>query len=401
MTAPDDGFFSGAPLLVEFQSVADAENYRPLPDDWVLATADIVDSTAAIAAGRYKSVNMAGASVISAILNALGQPDLPYVFGGDGALVAVPAASEPLTRLALSQVQAWVSDELDLTMRAAIVPLTEIRAQGLDVLVARFRASEHVSYAMFAGGGVSWAEAEMKAGRYGVTPAPPGSRPDLDGLSCRWNPIAARSGEIVSIIAVPGPAQNRQAFQALVSDIVTLVDEQGRGGRPVSSEGLAYSFPPSGLDAEARAAVPKGRRLAKKLKVMALMLLVAAADRLNFRIGTFDPKLYRDDVVQNTDFRKFDDGLKMTIDVKPELRERLETLLAQAEAAGVCHYGVHRQDSALMTCMVVNPMQRDHVHFVDGAAGGYAMAAANMKAKTAAQRGGGADHALAGRSNRQ
>jgi hypothetical protein len=205
----------------------------------------------------------------------------------------------------------------------------------------------------------------------------------------------------VSIIAVPGPAQNRQTFQALVSDIVALVDEQGRGGRPVSSEGLAYSFPPSGLDAEARAAVPKGRRLAKKLKVMALMLLVATADRLNFRIGTFDPKLYRGDVVQNTDFRKFDDGLKMTIDVKPELRERLETLLAQAEAAGVCHYGVHRQDSALMTCMVVNPMQRDHVHFVDGAAGGYAVAAANMKAKTAAQRGGGADHALAGRSNRQ
>ena len=34
-----------------------------------------------------------------------------------------------------------------------------------------------------------------------------------------------------------------------------------------------------------------------------------------------------------------------------------------------------------MTCIVASPLQRDHVHFVDGAAGGYSVAAANMKAK--------------------
>ncbi len=34
-----------------------------------------------------------------------------------------------------------------------------------------------------------------------------------------------------------------------------------------------------------------------------------------------------------------------------------------------------------MTCLVASPMQRNHVHFIDGAAGGYAMAAAALKAK--------------------
>ncbi len=68
-------------------------NYRPLPDDWALATADIVGSTKAIADGRYKAVNMAGASVISALLNGLGRRDLPFVFGGDGALVALPGGA--------------------------------------------------------------------------------------------------------------------------------------------------------------------------------------------------------------------------------------------------------------------------------------------------------------------
>ena len=67
--AANDAFFDTLPIFAEFEGVADAGNYRPLPDNWALATADIVGSTKAIEEGRYKSVNMAGASVISALLN--------------------------------------------------------------------------------------------------------------------------------------------------------------------------------------------------------------------------------------------------------------------------------------------------------------------------------------------
>ena len=91
----DDPFFAAIPVFSAFEGVADAANYRPLPDGWALATTDIVGSTSAIDQGRYKSVNMAGASVISALLNALGRRDLPFVFGGDGALVAFPDRRSP------------------------------------------------------------------------------------------------------------------------------------------------------------------------------------------------------------------------------------------------------------------------------------------------------------------
>jgi hypothetical protein len=59
-----------------------------------------------------------------------------------------------------------VRDELALTLRAALVPIAVIRAQGGDISVARFAPSPNVSYAMFAGGGLAWLEREMKAGRY-------------------------------------------------------------------------------------------------------------------------------------------------------------------------------------------------------------------------------------------
>ena len=165
MTNPDHQaeFLSRIPAFSAFEGVADATNYQPLPDDWALATTDIVGSTAAIAGGRYKDVNMAGASMISALLNALGRRDLPFVFGGDGALLAVPGEAIATTRETLAAVQAWVADELGLTLRAALVPLSAIRSRGLDVRVANFQASDQAAFAMFTGGGASWAENQMKS----------------------------------------------------------------------------------------------------------------------------------------------------------------------------------------------------------------------------------------------
>ena len=380
----DDAFFDTLPIFAKFEGVADAGNYRALPDSWALATADIVGSTKAIEGGRYKSVNTAGASVISSLLNTLARRDLPFVFGGDGALVAFPGSAQEEARAALAAVQAWVADELDLTMRAAIVPLADIRGQGLDVRVARFQASDEVFYAMFAGGGASWAEAEMKAGRYRVDPAPPGTRPDLTGLSCRWNPIPARNGEIVSVIAVPAQSAAGDDFRRLVADIVALAGEQERAGHPVPASGPDFGLSRSGLEIETRAAAPKGHRLRTKLRILAEMALGRFGDTFNMKLGPFDARQYRREVAQNSDFRKFDDGLKMTIDVDQTVLRKIEDRLMEAERAGTAIYGLHRQNSALMTCIVASPLQRDHVHFVDGAAGGYAMAAASLKAKAAA-----------------
>jgi hypothetical protein len=382
-TAPNEAFFDTLPVFEQFEGVADGDNYRPLPDNWALASADIVGSTKAIASGRYKAVNMAGASVISAILNAIGRRDLPFVFGGDGAFVAIPGSAIEQTRQALAAVKTWVAEELQLDLRAAIVPMADIRAQGLDVRVARFQASSEIAYAMFTGGGASWAEAQMKAGNYTIAGAPSGSRPDLTGLSCRWNPIESHHGEIVSIIAIPGGGGTDAEFQQLVSDVVALAGEQERGGHPVPVGGPELALVPRGMGYELRATAPKGKWLRTSLRILMEVWLTFIFDRLNRPAGGFDPKLYKSDVSRNSDFRKFDDGLKMTIDVGGDVLKKIESRLERAAQAGICRYGLHRQNSALMTCIVPSPMTRDHMHFIDGAAGGYAMAASNLKARYA------------------
>lgn len=377
-----DAFFSALPVFTRFEGVTDGNNYRALPDDWYLALADIVSSTEAIGAGRYKAVNMAGASVISAVLNALGRGDYPFVFGGDGACIAIPAIGYDRARQALASVQSWVAEDIQLSLRAALVPMADIRAEGLDVRVARFSPTNFVSYAMFVGGGTSWAEAQMKAGRYGVEADHNRARPDLTGLSCRWSPIEAHNGEIVSVIAVPDARGNGPEFQALVSDIIAIAAEQGREGHPVPAAGPDLALALEGVSIEARATAPDGRLLRRKIGIAAQIGLTLVLHKLGLSLGSFNARRYKRDVAANSDFRKFDDGLKMTIDLDADRLARLEQRLKTAEAEGVCRYGLHRQTSALMTCFVPTPLSRDHMHFIDGGSGGYAMAAAALSGKS-------------------
>lgn len=373
-------FYAGLPVVDSFARLNDPAVYAPLPPGWVLGLSDIVQSTAAVAAGRYKVVNTAAAAVIAAVSNALGESEFPFVFGGDGASFALPGERAALAREALAAVAGWVRDDLALDLRVALVPIEIVRASGVDVRVARFAPSSDVSYAMFSGGGLAWAEGRMKAGDFAVAPGAPGVRPDLTGLSCRFAEIPSKRGVILSLIVLPRAGGDPGVYAGLIGRVLALAEGGAEVGHPVPGDGPAVIWPPPGLDLEARAAHRIGGSLAATRLWVGLRTLVAhAIFRSGVTVGGFDPGRYRRQLVRNTDFRKFDDGLRMTLDCTPVLADRLEALLAGAEAAGVALCGSHRQTAALMTCFVPSPTRSDHVHFVDGAMGGYAAAAQAVK----------------------
>ena len=227
MSASDqsDDFYAALPIFRDFTRVMDPALFRPLPDDWMVGVADVVQSTKAIAENRYKAVNMAGAAVIVAVTNALDGRDFPFVFGGDGASFAVPPA-------AADAGAAGARRDRDLGEGGArshdagrLVPVADIRAQGLDVRVARFAPSENISIAMFSGGGLAWADAAMKRGEIAVPPAPPGAHPDLSGLSCRYEEIPASRGLMLSLVVVPAPGASPQAFRAAIEAHRALVEQ--------------------------------------------------------------------------------------------------------------------------------------------------------------------------------
>ena len=372
-------FYASIPVFHGFGSLMDPAWYSPLPDDWSIGVADIVESTKAIAEARYKAVNMAGAAVIAAVTNALDGREFPFVFGGDGASFAVSPDDLERARAALAATAAWVKDDLNLAMRVALVPVTKVRAQGLDVRVARFAPSPNLSYAMFSGGGLGWAETAMKRGEFSVSPAPSGTHPDLTGLSCRFEEIPSVRGLILSVLIVPAKGADPKAFRKLIEDVIALVERSPDAGRPVPPGGPGIRWPPGGAELEARA-MRGGSLFRRRAFVLANGLFAYLVMRFGISVGGFVPKTYVQQVVENSDFRKYDDGLRMILDCTPELERALTQRLAQAASAGIIKYGLHRQDAAMMTCFTPSALRSDHVHFIDGARGGYASAATALKA---------------------
>jgi hypothetical protein len=375
----DNTFYGAIPVFRGFDRLMDPALYAPLPDDWSIGVADIVSSTQAIAAQRYKAVNMAGAAVIAAITNALDGREFPFVFGGDGASFAVAPDDLVRAREALAATATWVRDDLDLVMRVALVPVRDIRLQGLDVRVARFGPSDNVSYAMFAGGGLGWAEAAMKRGEFAVAPAPPGTYPNLAGLSCGFEEIPASRGLILSVLVMPANGTHPSAFRQVIEDVIAMIEQSPDAGRPVPAGGPAMRLSPEALGYQIRAGRGAASLARFRLWVITRAVFSYIVMRLGIRVGGFVPQIYMQQLVENSDFRKYDDGLRMVLDCTPDLERRLAARLAAAAAAGTVRYGLHRQDAAMMTCFTPSALRNDHVHFIDGARGGYASAATALK----------------------
>jgi hypothetical protein len=372
-------FTKSLPVRKEFRTVLDDAQYQPAPADWLIAVSDVVGSRKAIANGQYKAVNMAGVAMISALMNALDTQDLPFIFGGDGAAIICAPSDRAAVAETMAKTVAWVKDDLGLVLRAALVPVSVVRGKGFDVLIQATRVSEAVNNFAFRGGGVSHAEALMKAGEYAVTPAPSGSRPDLTGLSCRWSPISSEGESIVSIIIEAGA----HAEDKFPEKAVKLLELAGmgtrRGGSPMPEGGLNFRWPPKGLDLEARATRGERSLLARKAFLWVATLVPWFLDRTGIKVAGFDPKRYKEFTSLNTDYRKFQDGLRITVSLGDAELKRLTEFLEDERKAKNLRYGLCVQDSAIITCYVPSVTSDSHFHFLDGAGGGYAQAAENMK----------------------
>ena len=372
-------FYASLPIIEDFARAVSADAYAPAPDDWSVGFADVKGSTAAVAAGRYKSVNMIGAGVVAAVANALKRKAFPFVFGGDGASFAVSHEDAPAAEEALRAMATFAQEDFGLELRIAMCSVSDIRAGGRDIRVARYGASEHCAYAMFAGGGLSWLDAAAKGGRFLLAPAASGARPDLSHLSCRFGVTPARHGVILSLIVSPRGDDPR--FGPLVAELVAEALAVEDGGRPVTVESLIAGPPGKAIALEAAAMRTLGESaVGSRVKASLAYGVGWVFKTFDLTVGDFDTKQYKRDVVANADFRKFDDGLRMTLDCSPEFADRIEKRLA---ACDFVEWGTQRQQNAQITCYSPLADGRGHLHFIDGAGGGYTMAAKALKGRRA------------------
>jgi len=378
-----ESFYRDLPAFIEFADVSDIDAYRKVPDDWYVLAADIVRSRDAIAAGRYREVNIIGSAVIAAVLNRLGRDRIPFVFGGDGALLLVPGSDVDLGRTALSGVAALAQATADLTLRVAAIPVSELRKRGADIRLRKHELSPGNHLAMAVGDGLELADRILKDPQIDpefVVAPDPGVDLDFDGLSCRWEAFPARKDAVVTLIVKPAEPG---ALRELVDIIETTVGidplSSHHNGTFVSTDRLRFKFPPSFFARENRILGSAKSRWRHALMSVFENLVFLYGHLTGRSVGPFHPKRYLSEIVRNTDHRRLDDALRLVLDLTNEDVEALSEALENARRAGRVDYGLHVSKEAMFTCFVSDLEKSQHIHFIDGTNGGFAKAADDFK----------------------
>lgn len=386
-----ENFYAHLPILDQFVDVANPHNYTALPDDWLVVVTDVEGSTKAIQNGRYKEVNIVGVSVITAVLNVAKPLPIPFVFGGDGATLCIPAELHEKVITPLLATKALAQATYGLNLRVGIVPMKLLHEMGQNVLVARYRVSEHYIQAVFTGGGLQQAETLVKDPVRGVDYCleitDPHVQADFSGLECRWQNIPSRHGETISLLvsAITSSAEEDATIYRDVIAKVTDIYGSDEVCRPVVLDSLRLAFNEEILRHETNVQTAGQSTWDRFKYAFGLRLKVIFGPYLMERAtqregGPITWGQYKQAIIANTDFRKFDDMIRQVLSGTAQQREALTVYLEALYQQRKVVYGIHVSPGALMTCLIQDRLG-EHFHFVDGTEGGYALAAKEMKAR--------------------
>lgn len=371
-------FYHDLPVINDFKSVADQSLYFDVPEDWTVIITDIKGSTKAIEQGRYRDVNKIGAATIAAAQNVI-QEDFPFVFGGDGATLIIPNDLVPKVKEALQGVQSLSVDNYQLSLRVGFVKLREVYAEGFYLKIAKHELAAGKSIAMFQGGALQSAEEKIKQEpeKYNLRPAE-STEANLDGLSCRWNPIPNKNGTILTIL-VQAQRDPHQVYENILNGIEKILGAPLESFNPVNIEKANYRTISQNIKNH-RVNFSNIWRFGFFFGVFEIFICA-----LLFQLGLsrFFPMFtqYEFSMKEHSDYRKFDEVLRMVIDCSTEQMGQIREFFQQEKAKGNIYFGLHSSANSLMTCYVNSVTPGDHIHFIDGDDGGYAIAAKELKSQ--------------------
>ncbi len=386
MAAETSHFYNQLPPSDQFISLENIETFTPVPNDWWVVIADVKDSTQAVEQGRYKEVNMIGASCITAVLNVCKGVDIPFVFGGDGATILVPGQLAQTVQTALINTRGLVHKEFAIDLRIGKVAVTELRRLGKDVLVSKFELSEGNTVAMFSGGGVELADKLIKQDQsceaYAIADHGNSGLPDLSGLSCRWQPLQSQHGKMVCLlIQVLDQYIDRRhkVFGQVLTELSQILGQDLKPPTPVTQNTLRFQWPMQGLKIEAKLTKDKLSFIRRYAFLLYQSFIQLILERFNLSAGGYNAPVYREEIRTNTDYRRFDDALRLVLDCSTQQIDQINEYLQAKHQTGEIAFGMHITNQAQMTCLVFSLEQSQHIHFVDGTEGGFWAAAKQYK----------------------
>ncbi len=323
-------FYRNLPAFEDFSEACNHQHYSAAPDDFYLVVTDVGGSTKAIQNGRYKDVNMVGAACITAAINACPDIQLSYVFGGDGATMLIPPDYVENIKRQMLAVKKLATSCYDLDLRVGIVPISELVKRGASLSVAKYKTSSGAYVSMYRGGGASLADDLIKNHGYSITDDKGVTEDaDLSGLSCRWKPLNSRKSHILTLLVSAKDEKNSdETYKRINQKIVQILKGDMS---PVHADNMAYHLPGKKVMRDSKIAWKHGNKAKNIFEHLFMISLFNILYFFNIKIGEFDTAQYCDDMIANSDYRKFDDMLRMVVDCSQEQGDAIEFLFKSRE----------------------------------------------------------------------
>ncbi len=391
MTLDTVHFYNELKPFTDFSSFSDIRHYSNVPDDWYIVIIDIKGSIQAINSGQYKQVNGVCIATMNALINAMKPVQVPYVFCGDSATACFPESHLNTVKRALRAAKRMARKRFGLALRVGMIKVSEVRQPGVEVCVAKFQAHQHFQQAMLRGKGFDAADKKVKERLY---PNPYQLETDasaidnhykgvFDGFECRWDEIASPHEAVAAVLIrslTAAPDANNQLYKAVLADIDRIYgNEQQR--HPLTPKQLSLTSQTKLLAVETEVQTafrPTLAKLSYRWKLFLVRQLGNVLMKFGLRTGNTHWGEYKDRLIANTDYRKYDNTLHMIISGTVEQHNRLRATLENYRHNKQLAFGLHSAPASLITCVIDN-YQHDHIHFLDITNGGYTMAARELK----------------------
>ncbi|MFN2437643.1 MAG: DUF3095 family protein [Chitinophagaceae bacterium] len=358
--------------------------FKDVPPDWFVVISDVKNSTEAVNEGRHNDVNLVAAGSLVVALNIAKEKNIqiPFFFGGDGGTLLVPEQllNQILAGLSLHNLNTIKNFGLELHIGSKQVK--DILSHGHFIKLAKVEFGRGLNKAIVVGDGIKIAERLIKqASKEKNNVVEETNQLNLTGLECRWDRIKppTEENEIVCyLIESVNPLDQLEVYRNVLfklDEIYGSIENRS----PLSPDRLKLLLNFQKIRKEMLAKY--GSWKTNYFTFSFLQTIIGKFFfKYNLNFKNLSGREYLSQLISNADTLVIDGRINTIISGKMDKRMQLLNFLSEQEKKGVLVYGYHISKESVMTCYIENRNAK-HIHFVDGADGGYTEAAKKLKLK--------------------
>jgi len=361
--------------------LSDEKSFTDIPEDWYVFVVDIEDSTEAVQNGYHEKVNLSATGSIVTVLNEIRKANkkirIPYFFGGDGSTFIIPSKFQKKVLSLLENYRHHIKNKTSLILRVGCIEVSQIYDLNHQIKIAKLALTKRLTIPIVLGTGLQYAENVIKSSFVDSRKNQSEIKSvNLIGMECRWNEIKPKEedNKVICLLVNCCADQIQIDIYKSIFEKIDHLFGSYKKRNPISRSKLRLNLSINKIKEELKFKF-------SNYTVITLLTTWVITIFGNFYFRIFDEKIeYLRNIPLLTDTIMIDGAVHTVFSGTQKAIDEFTIFIDDLEKQGKIIYGLHITHASIMSCYVED-RNENHIHFIDGAEGGYTQASVMYKAK--------------------